>query len=117
MKYALRLHTVFDSIEESKEILKDVVEFSEKYGIEEHPNYCDSNTDFDLWKSNNKNVFDFINKLKLKMLLHQADIDKKHNTYQKLLDNIDEYMSEDDINYYQIISLLKTLIKNESNSN
>jgi hypothetical protein len=110
-KYAITINAVFDSIEELETAITNILDMSKRFGIDNYPNCLANNYDFDLIKSDNKNVTDWLNKRRLGLLLQhtQAFIDCKEN-YKFILDNLDEYIGKDDLNRQQIESLLNDLI-------
>lgn len=110
-KYALNLQATFDYKEELEEILADVLSYCNN--LDEHPNCGCPKYDFDVLKQNNKNVYHFMSKLKLQVLLGQTKaFDDCGEDYRKILDNILFYMSKKDVNYDQVIRLLQELKQN-----
>lgn len=105
--HALRLHAVFNNLEELKEVLQDVVDNAENFGLDNYPN-CGCNThDFDIIQNDNKDVYEFINKLKLSLLLRDVDVNQL--SYKDVLDNLNDYINPDDLNYYRVKTLLTKL--------
>jgi hypothetical protein len=109
--YAITINAVFDSIEELETAITNILEHSKSQGLDYYPNCLNSNYDFDLVKTTNKNVIEYLNKRRLSYLLYQTDafVECKEN-YKLILERLDEYVSKDDLNKKQIESLLNDLI-------
>jgi hypothetical protein len=110
-KYAITINAVFDSIEELETAIADILDMSKRFGIDNYPNCLNSNYDFDLIKCQNEDVVDYINKRRLSYLLHDTEIVQECNgDYKLIFERLNEYVGKDDVNRYQIESLLKDLI-------
>lgn len=110
-QYAITINVVFDSIEELEAALINVLEQSKPRGLDNYPNCLSSDYDFDLLKLNNKNVIEYLNKRRLSLLLSKTNafIDYAED-YKLILQHIDNYVDDNDINKTTIVSLLNDLI-------
>lgn len=109
--YTLRTNAVFETKEELQELLNEIMEQADRFGLENWPNVGHSKLDFDIFPALFSNVYKMINMQRLGILLGQTDIfDDYHNDFKSMLENIDEYISENDLNYDQVIRILNELI-------
>jgi len=60
MKIALRLFGCFDSVEELKQELLDVVAYIEMHGVESNPNYGSIEVDFDCFHTELLNSWEVV---------------------------------------------------------
>lgn len=110
-QYAITINAVFDSIEELETAIVNILNMSKRVGIDNYPNCLSNNYDFDLIKSDNKKVTDWLNKIIFSYLLqHTEAMEECNGDYKLILERLDEYVGKNNVNRQQIESLLKDLI-------
>lgn len=118
--YTLRANAVFETKEELQELFAEIMQHIDNFDLDDHPNVGYDKLDFDILPFKGDSVYQFINMSRLNDLLKNTQAIDKYEDLQNvskltfILKNLDQFISQDDINYEEIVNLLIDLINSLS---